>query len=302
VSVVLLLLAFTLIPMSRWTGFWSGAGFSPFGSSRATRVTDSDFPHTGGAGTPRRGYGTYGPLRSPTDDSLVLRHGKVNYPLHFPASSISDGGLKIGELRREAARAIDVQDPSRVRLLYKGKNLKDDSRTCLEEGLRAGSELMCMASEIGGDNGRVPECEGSETEGEDGEALAGGDQPKKKKNRNRKKKNKKPTANAIGISSPSQAPAAPTPKTALDKLNDISSHFHTKLYPLCVLFTSDPPTDPVKRELEHRKLTETIFSDVMLMLDAVETEGDPDARQRRKDLVKETQGVLSGLDAVLKVD
>ncbi|KAI9774404.1 MAG: hypothetical protein M1840_004298 [Geoglossum simile] len=288
--------------MSRWTGFWSGAGFSPFGSTRATRVADNDFSHTGGAGAPRRGYGTHSSLGSPTDDNLILRHGKVNYPLHFPASSVSDGSLKIGELRREAARAIEVQDPSRVRLLFRGKNLKDDSRTCVEEGLRAGSELMCMASEIGEDNSRILECEGSETEGEDGEAQAGDDQPKKKKNRNRRKKNRKTAANAPGIPSSSQASTAPTPKTALDKLNDISSHFHTKLLPLCVLFTTDPPADPVKRELEHRKLTETIFSDVMLMLDAVETEGDPDARQRRKDLVKETQGVLSGLDAVLKVD
>ncbi|KAI9773966.1 MAG: hypothetical protein M1839_001978 [Geoglossum umbratile] len=217
------------------------------------------------------------------------------------ASSIGDGGLKIGELRQEAARAIEVNDPSRVRLLYKGKNLKDDSRTCLEEGLRTGAELMCMASEIAGGSSETPGGEGSETEGEDGEAQADGDQPKKKKNRNRKKKNKKPAANAPSIPSSNQASIVSTPKTALDKLNDISSHFHTKLLPLCVLFSSDPPADPVKREFEHRKLTETIFSDVMLMLDAVETEGDPEARQRRKDLVKETQGVLSGLDAVLKI-
>ncbi|KAH0537785.1 hypothetical protein FGG08_005467 [Glutinoglossum americanum] len=313
ISALLLLLAIAIIPMSRWTEFWSGAGFSPFGSSRTPRVTDEDFSYIapGNAGAPRRGFGTRNSPKSPTNDNLVVKHGKTNYPLHFPAFSIGDGDLKVGELRQEAARAIDIHDPGRVRLFYKGKNLKDDSRTCLEEGLRTGAELMCMASEMSegpkdrltaGEDDGTPEDDGTDTEGEDGGAQADGDQPKRKRNRNRKKKNKKSAPNASTSNQASAAPSPPpsVPKTALGKLDDISSHFHTKLLPLCVLFTSDPPADPTKREFEHRKLTETIFSEVMLKLDAVETEGDPVARQRRKDLVKETQGVLSGLDAVLK--
>ncbi|KAI9866753.1 MAG: hypothetical protein M1813_000695 [Trichoglossum hirsutum] len=294
--------------MSRWSEFWSNTGFSPFGSSRATRVTDDDFSYItpSDVGASRRGYGTHNSSKSPANDNLILRHGRINYPLHFPAFSIEDGDLKVGTLRQEAARVIDVHDPGRVRLFYKGKNLKDDSRTCLEEGLRTGAELMCMASEISGgpndrptvgDNDGTPEDDGTETEGEDSGTQAGGDQPKRKRNRNRKKRNNRRTPNASGISTPNQAP---TPKSALDKLNDISSHFHTKLLPLCVTFTSNPPADPTKREFEHRKLSETIFSEVMLKLDAVDTEGDPDARLRRKDLVRETQGVLSGLDAILK--
>ncbi|KAH0558792.1 hypothetical protein GP486_004568 [Trichoglossum hirsutum] len=306
VSAFLLLLAIFIIPMSRWSEFWSNAGFSPFGSSRTPRVTNDDFSYIAPSGVEasRRGFGTRN-SRSLANDNLILRHGKVNYPLHFPAFSIEDGDLKVGTLRQEAARAIDIHDPSRVRLFYKGKNLKDDARTCLEEGLRTGAELMCMASEISeapkvqlpvGDDG-APEDEGTETEGEDDGAQASGDQPRRRRNRNRKKKNKRPTPNASGISTPNRAP---TPRSALDKLNDISSHFHTRLLPLCVIFTNDPPADPTKREFEYRKLSETIFSEVMLKLDAVDTEGDPDARLRRKDLVKETQGVLSGLDAVLK--
>ncbi|MCJ1335771.1 hypothetical protein MMC09_001045 [Bachmanniomyces sp. S44760] len=108
-----------------------------------------------------------------------------------------------------------------------------------------------------------------------------------------KKSARRSTSNTPNAST-SQRPL----KTALILIEEISEVFHAQILPLCVKFTKEPPSDAKVRELEHRKLTEMILARVLIRLDGVQTKGDEEAKGRRKDLVKETQTVLNGLDRV----
>ncbi|KAI9794567.1 MAG: hypothetical protein M1816_004454 [Peltula sp. TS41687] len=310
--------------MAGWRDrLWGGGGsFSPFGSSQhPAQVSEDDYSYITAEdlAPPPRAYDPHNDLRqtayhpSANDDIIILRSRGNSFPAHFTPYSIDDGLLTVADLRMRAANMLGLADPARLKMLYKGRTLKDDKRPCREEGLKINSEVLCVLSEEPVQSGRgqeqvhaVGEEDGSESERDDSSAAAGDGTSKRKRNRNRKKKTKKSETNdglappdtSSGRASPREV--APAPKTALDKLEELSSHFSTKLLPPCVQFTGHPPADPAKREFEHRRLSETILSEVLLKLDAVETEGDPDARQRRKDLVKQAQEVLSGLDAVLK--
>lgn len=237
--------------------------------------------------------------------------------MHFPAYGVSDGQVSVGDARAQAARKLDVADPKRVRMFFKGRNLKEDRVACRAEGMSSDveAEILCVVG-----NESVPPA-GQATGGQDdndsdsgsdggaGLDAAGDDDgnggtiPKRKRNRSKKKKGKKhnPSANTPTPSSGTSTPTIPsTPLTPLAKLDAIASVFHTTLLPQCVSFTTQTPTDPAKKSFDHKRITETILGQVLLKLDAVEVEGDAEARGRRKEVVREVQGWLNRLDEVVK--
>lgn len=356
-----LLLAAVFVTMSWFSRAGGGSGwggrFSPFGRpSGPNAVGDDDFSYITSEdlakatdkGRQRSSSRSNAPEivdwadKNPDRDTdvVIFKNGRTNYPAHFPVQSIRDGDLKIGTIRQTAAKKLGVSDPNRIRLFFKGKNLKHDDRTAREEGLRGdgtGSEILCVVGDAGGgpDHGGIPGSaqqawsDGSDEEDDTEGGTDTGLGTKKKSRKRGGKKSKKKNASATstpppGYSNasatgaeflpipssftgprPTSAPPtnvhrAATPHTPNDKLDALASKFHTEYVPLCVQYMQNPPEEKSKREFEYKKLSETILAQILLKLDGVETEGDPDARAKRKALVKEVQGMLNKLDEIVK--
>ena len=277
---------------------------------------------------PRRNLGPH-PSNAGLDDDgpdiLLLKHLNSTHPIHLPPYAIAEGRINVGELRRLAAERTGTADPRRIRLIYKGKALKDDRLPCHNEGLKQRSEVMVVVSEV--------PINGDLTDSSDSldEKLDDRDRPqKKRKNHRGGKKTRRQESNAIredqylapdnynnanggvGISSRSntstpQPPSAaamqnlpPAAKIAMDKLEAISNSFHTQYMHLCTQFLNDPPRDMKTRKAEYVKLSESILQHVLMKYDGVEPDGNQEVRNRRKALVKETQDVLTRLDTIGK--
>lgn len=99
---------------------------------------------------------------------------------------------------------------------------------------------------------------------------------------------------------PSTSSSRPKPQIPVDILDTLSHTLHFDLVPKCKHFLAHPPSDAKSRDMEYKRLSETIFAQVTLKLDAVETEGDEGRRTRRRQLVKETQSILAELDRAAK--
>lgn len=156
-AIILPLLALIFfMSQSIWHG-GSGGRHSPFTNRVGSipPIEPEDYEYIIDKTPLRRGHDSYG-LPPPTTshrhtedlapDILVMKHKGATYPLHFPAFDIAEGHLKVGELRRLAAKVLGVEDPRRIKLLYKGKSLRDDRAACKEEGLKQNSEILCVVS------------------------------------------------------------------------------------------------------------------------------------------------------------
>jgi hypothetical protein len=311
-SLALAAATFLVLIMS-WSSRFSNLGrFSPFTRSPpqgSTIVSDADFSyittedlkrHQQQAGAHSNAPEDMGPPRD--TDVLSLRNKGQSYAVHFPAYSIAKGELSIGQVREQAGRKIGV-DARRVKLIYQGKNLKDDGRLCRMEGLKHESQILLTIGDIS--------ASGSDDEDDsaDGQTdSADPDSAKRRRNRNKNKKRRNkpknsgtstPDASNLGVPvPPAQNSRAPSPKPAQSVLEKISS-LRDVLYsfePGVTTFEHTPPTEPAKRDFEGKRLSESILTQVLLKTDAIETEGDPDARMKRKELVKETQDILKRVD------
>lgn len=329
IAAALVALPVLMSRMSRYS--WSSLrdGLSPFTSQDGPHVTDEDFsyitsedlenpldvaedydPHS------RRALST---ASVEEDDILLIKHRSVIYPVHFPAYSIGDGRLTVRDVRERAGLIMDLSTrrASRLKMLYKGRNLKENDIPIRDYGVKNNSELMVVVPE-----GKTSDDESSGTV-EEVVVSDPRDDPrddpraqKKRKNKNGKKKPKirgpRETTNNLEVpnradgdskrpgpdplAQPSRIASPAVPSGPIEKLESIRSHFDAELLPLCNEFLRRPPKDAKKLGDEHRKLSETVMQNVLLKLDEVDTGGDPDIRARRKDLVNYVQAVLKKID------
>ncbi|KAL6900512.1 BAG domain-containing protein [Trichoderma evansii] len=241
----------------------------------------------------------------PEDDILLIKNKGVTYPAHFPAYSIGDGKLYVKDVRDRIGILMDLSSHTtrRIKLLYKGKQLKESSAPIREYGVKNKSELMAVIPDADGENNGRSDDEMIIVD-EPSRSEAKSSKSKKKKKGSKRKSDKGDPASPGSPTSPrdsgsnGDAPATGSVISAASKkLKEIDDEFRSKWLPLCLDYIDAPPKDPKKREDEHRKISETVLQQVILKLDGVETEGIDEIRQRRKELVRRTQEVLKRLDA-----
>ena len=359
----------------------SDRGRTSYGYPSSNNTTSS-YRHHGGSHNQHYTTRTSSPQATETTDLdpdiLILRHKGTTYPLHFPAFSIAEGDLKVRDVRRLAAQELRVEDPRRVKLLYKGKQMRDDRESCKRENLKQNSEVLCVVSSERlpsrtGEDGYSSNSSNSSNSAEvssttngidgsttridvdgtiiDGGSSSGGRRKKRKGHRggsNKKRKDRDAlesatstavpggggkdflappsSATATNGSSPSGAgsthsrsasPVPPAhcppstattttttnkkPSTPAEALTQIQETFNNTLLPAVQSFiTNPPPRGSKEREMEYKRLSESVLQQVILKLDGVETMGDEGLRGRRKEMVKMVQGVLAELDKVEK--
>ncbi|KAI3325222.1 BAG domain-containing protein [Xylariaceae sp. AK1471] len=316
--------------MSRYGWTSTRDGLSPFASQANSQdgphVTDEDFSYITSEDlehslqAPERTYDPVHSRRAPhhatteDDDVLLIKNKSVTYTVHFPAYSIGDGRLTVRDVRERAGLLMDLSSrrSSRIKLLYKGRNLKEQDIPIRDYGVKNNSELMAVVPE-----GRLSDDDESSSTAEEVIVTDPRDdqRPKKRKNKNGKKKPKsrgvREMAGNLEVPGqaddsrrtspdpsrhPSRVQSPAVPSGPIEKLEVIRSHFDAQLLPLCKQLARHPPKDAKKLEDEHRKISETVMQQVLLKLDEVDTGGDPDIRARRKDLVNYVQAVLKDID------
>ncbi|KAH9218588.1 hypothetical protein DL95DRAFT_385255, partial [Leptodontidium sp. 2 PMI_412] len=101
----------------------------------------------------------------PEDDILLLKNKGVSFSTTFPPYSISDGSLRVADIRNRAAMWRGV-GYDQIKLLYGGQQLKDDMASARGYGLKDQSEIFVITENYGlveSSSGR----DSDEQEGED---------------------------------------------------------------------------------------------------------------------------------------
>lgn len=292
-SIILAALAVPVLLMSytRYARPSSPYSRSP-NDTTSPKVSDTDFSYITSEDLQRGDYDA--PNDSPRNtDLLTLVERGRKYTVHFPAHSIDREELSIGALRQQARKKLPhgAASMKKIKLFFRGKGLTDDKRSCRSEGIRHGSEVSCSLADASDDSDANSSDDGSRS-------------PSKRKRKSAKFKKQKSqidpsrsSANTLPVPSSSANPSrtpSPKPKTPAEILDGLRSALDD-LVRACQDFKDNPPPTLAKRDFEQKRLGEMILTQVLLKLDAVDTD-EPGARARRKELVRQAQDELKRLD------
>ena len=331
-------------------GYYGGRG-SPFLSNLAEAAPRNLSGHFEYIGPDDELYTNHQPSVAgydPSNDADDPDRIHVSYmgrmiPIEFPAYSINEETISVGALRKKLAYKLNV-DSSKVRLVYKRRELRQNQYSLKRYGMKQNSEVSAIVTERSTDYNRSDSLSNS---GSDSESSGHAVPPQQRRPRAQSSVRLRSDEN-IPLAAPRQSgthlhpnghvpsashrdslrpapaervaarerepsrsrgasPAPPTnnippadPNTPLGRMQALASTFHTQWLPPATRFLMAPPSDPEVRKKEHLKLSESIMAQIVLKADGIETEGNVDARNTRKNLVTEANRVLKQLDTVMK--
>ncbi|CCG83217.1 BAG domain protein [Taphrina deformans PYCC 5710] len=202
-------------------------------------------------------------------NTIEVSYGKGKYDIDFTEGSIEDGTITVGELRSQCTYITNTPGQN-IRLLYRGKNLTNDTVKLSAVGMKSGSKVLCMASPS-----TAP--------------------PEQSVN------------NANGTSSELHNRQAAAVKSPSEQLDALMLVIRTELQPPVEAFTSHVPDDAKARKETHDRLAELLLQKLFALdgitckEEASQAEKD-EVRQKRKDGVKYTQALLDSVDEIVRQD
>jgi hypothetical protein len=338
---ILYLLYRSLMTDRNGYGSWAGGRGSPFHSSFADAGPRNLSQHFEYIGPDDDVYSNHRPsvvydnADAEEPDRVHVKYMDHTMAVDFPAYSINEAATFVGDLRKKVAAKLRA-DPSRIRLVYKRRELKKNSHSLKHYGMKQNSEVSAIVTERAVDYSR----NGSPSSGSDSEGYAPPKQMRPRAHssvRLRSEENIPTAPRQSGThlhpnghvpsghrdsmrpadrvpprerepsrtrgSSPAPPPASnqppADPNSPLGKLQALASVFHTQWLPPSTKFVLNPPSDPEVCKKEHLKLTESIMQHIVDKADEINTEGDVNARNARKQLVNEAQAVMKKMDGAL---
>ena len=135
-------------------GYWSGGRASPFLSNLADAAPRNLSGHFEYIGPGDELYTSHRPSVAIYDhdhdpdapDRIHVQHLGRMVPISFPAYSINEETTSVGDLRKKVAYALST-DASKVRLLYKRRELKRNRHPLKKYGMKQNSEVSAVLTE-----------------------------------------------------------------------------------------------------------------------------------------------------------